>query len=569
MTENTRPEDLNGENSLNTPKKGETTMSSGEKEQKRISRREFVKGAAVGAAGVAAAGVLASCAQEATPCPPAPTAVPCPPAPTAAPCPVPWLPEKWDYEADVVVVGWGGAGSAASIVAHDEGAKVLLLEKMPEGKEGGSTRVSGNVWAYYDDINKSLEYRRASCGELPVPEDILQTWAEETSKNDEWIKSLGAEIGFMPVPVHFPEYPGSDSYKGYHHVMPGWGMGRIHEVFKTAIEKRGIEVMYETPGKKLIQDAKTKEILGVVAEKAGTEVYIKAKKAVVLTCGGFEGNQQMIRDYLMLPKAYPWGTPGSTGDGIRMAQEVGADLWHMRNYMGIAGMKVPEYDCGFYVSPAGNGWINVALDGKRFANEKIASDHGKAMIHGRYELYPDRPYFTVFDETARLAGPLNLPLEYTPFGWNLEVLAYKWSQDNSVEIAKGWIKKADTVSELATGIGLDSAALEKTVSDYNSYCKAGVDSEFGRDPKTLVPLETPPYYAYEWGPLLVYTCGGPRRNKSSQVLNSDGVPIPRLYTAGEMSSTYSRCMDGGDMIADTLAFGRIAGKNAAAEKPWA
>ena len=145
------------------------------------------------------------------------------------------------------------------------------------------------------------------------------------------------------------------------------------------------------------------------------------------------------------------------------------------------------------------------------------------------------------------------------------VEGYEWSEDNSAEIERGWIKRADSPAELAALLDVDGEVLEGAVQRYNEACAAGVDEQFGRHPRTLTPIDQPPYYAFTSGPLLGWTNGGPRRNEHTQVLDPFGRVIPGLYAAGTVSSTYSWCKDGGFHIADALAFGRVAGRTAAAE----
>jgi succinate dehydrogenase/fumarate reductase flavoprotein subunit len=150
-------------------------------------------------------------------------------------------------------------------------------------------------------------------------------------------------------------------------------------------------------------------------------------------------------------------------------------------------------------------------------------------------------------------------------GWNVRIKGYDWSMDNRVEIEKGWIQQADTIAELAGEIGIDAATLEETVRRYNRACEAKLDEAFGRSPATLTPIVEAPFYAFESAPLLGWSNGGPRRNEKSQVLDPFGAVIPRLYAAGCISSTYSWNKDGGMHIADSLAFGRVAGRTAAGE----
>ena len=174
--------------------------------------------------------------------------------------------------------------------------------------------------------------------------------------------------------------------------------------------------------------------------------------------------------------------------------------------------------------------------------------------------YPHLPAYGIFDDVTRRRGPLFQAL----IGANRD---YKWSLDNSKEIAKGWIKRGKTIRELARQISVDESTLEETVTKYNEYCKVGRDADFDRSRETLEPIEAAPYYAIEFWPGLINTQGGPRRDKEARVLNNEGRPIPRLYSAGELGSLWGFLYPGGNLM-EALVFGRIAGRNAAGEKPW-
>ena len=487
------------------------------------------------------------------------------------------LPEEWQGQADVVVVGYGCAGATAAITAHDLGAGVLLLEKAPRGQEGGNTRVAGQGYLTPSAPEKAMRYLKALCGPYAIPDDMIRVWAEETCQNNDWFKSIGGdpqEHQHQPVGIEFPEFPGSDSVHKFHH-GPVVGYSETWKVFERAVEGRQINILYETPGRQLIQNPITKEILGVRAEQKGRPFYVKAKRAVVLTCGGFENNQEMIRTFLPdLPCCYPLGTPYNEGDGVTMAMEVGADLWHMNNFAGPSlALKVPEFRAAFSLVPLNfasarpGGMIVVGADGRRFSDEKHKTSHGKIKVSGRWTHLPvPCPMFMVFDHTLFSAGPLH---DKEPrHNWNPIVEAYGWSADNSIELAKGWIQRADSLEALAGQIGHDPAVLLETVNRWNASCASGKDTEFGRT-KMLAPIERAPYYTLELVPAMLNTQGGPRRNTKSQIVRPDGRPIPRLYSAGELGSLYSFLYQGTGNIGECMAFGRIAGRNAAAEPSWA
>jgi succinate dehydrogenase/fumarate reductase flavoprotein subunit len=352
------------------------------------------------------------------------------------------------------------------------------------------------------------------------------------------------------------------------------GYSHTWEMLARAVRDRAIEILYETPGKALIQDGATQEILGIRAVQAGKPYYIAARRAVVLTCGGFENNQEMIRNYLPgLPYCYTSGSPYNEGDGITMAMAVGADLWHMNNFAGPSmALKVPEFRSTFSMVPLhfakelAGGMIVVGPDGRRFTDEKYKTSHGKVHIAGRWApLSTPCPMFMIFDHTLFASGPL---YDKEPrSGWNPMVERYAWSDDNRAELAQGWIKQAETITALAQTLELPPAALEATVNRWNAHCNAGADGDFGRT-RMLSPLALAPFYAVELSPAMLNTQGGPRRNARGQIVQPDGSPIPRLYSAGELGSIYSYLYQGTGNIGECLAFGRIAGRHAAAESPW-
>jgi len=559
----------------------EEEMAEEKEASKKVSRRQFVKGAAVGGAGVAAAGVLASCAPAGTPVP-AGTAAPCPTSPPAeqcAPCPTPWLPEKWDEEADIVVLGLGLAGSAAAIELDELGEDVLVLEKAPEALCGGQSRVSGQTMLSASDVERLMLYQRNLNDPNPVPEDVLRTWAEAITTQRDWISARAEEVGYeyLPTPmqlIEFPEIEGSDAIEGLGHIVDPDGASKTWEPFFLNVKNRQIKVLYETPGIELVQSPGAKEILGVVAEKSGERVYVKANKAVILCTGGFECNEQMLRDFYGTRTVYNLGSPFNTGDGIKMLLKAGADLWHMRSMTNTGGFwigfKVPEYEPFFrnIMMPAWN-WIEIARDGKRFYDEAFPwyAKHMHMYVHGELQDTPHAeclPTHLIFDETLRKAGQIATVW----MSWAVKVQGYEWSEDNSAEVEKGWIVKADTISDLAAKIDRDPDLLEEVIERYNGFARNGEDLDFGRDPEKMAPIETPPYYAINIWPCLVATTGGGRRNKDAQVLDPDGNPIPRLYEAGELGETFGNVYQNGSFLTACIAFGRIAAKNAAAEEPW-
>lgn len=480
----------------------------------------------------------------------------------------------WDAEADVVVLGVGAAGSAAAIEAHEAGAHVVVLDKLPAGQHGGNTRVSGGAWFDNLDPERAAVYLHSLTAGFDLPDPVVQVWARETALITEWVETvIGASAGHVGGAIRpaagsaaeFPELDGSDSYGGMMCVDGQLGNSRLLNALHAALEARGIDLRLATPARRLVQDPATGAITGVVAETpGGAPLRVRARRGVILATGGFEADTAMVRDYLRFPQTLTWGSPYNTGDGHKMAQKVGADLWHMDNMTSIEGFAVPGYDSGFYARFSfGTGFIYVDSDGRRCVNELPPTGHGNALQHGTYEHVPTRRLHAVFDEATRLSGPISPPPSMLPVGWNLVVEGYAWSQDNSVEVEKGWILSADTLEELAAKLDVDPALLGRSVERYNASCAEGEDEQFGRPAGTLQPLGAGPYYAFTSAPMLGWSNGGPRRDERARVLDPFGAVIDGLYAAGSVSSTYSWCKDAGMHIADALAFGRVAGRTAA------
>jgi len=486
-------------------------------------------------------------------------------------------PDKWNFEADVVVIGFGAAGASTAITANNLGARVIILEKAPKGQEGGNSRVAAQGYLNPSSVKKGAEYLTALCGPYTVPKSMILAWADEMSKNNEWLKSIGGnpqEHQHPPTGIEFPDLPGSESVHKFHE-GPIQGYSNTWKVFEHAVKRLPIKILYETPCEELIQNHISKEILGVKAVKGQNSIFVKACKAVVLTCGGFENNQEMIRNYLPpgMPYCYPSGSPYNEGDGIKMSLAVGADLWHMNNFSGPQmALKVSDYKTTFSLSALHfkteipGGMIVVGPNGKRFIDEKFKTLHGKVNVNGSWiqNILPC-PMFMIFDRILFSSGPL---YDKTPrHGWAQIMEGYNWSEDNSSELEKGWIKKSNTIAELAKSIKLDPIILEKTVNNWNIYCKSRKDLDFGRT-KMFTPIKEKPFYAVELSPTLFNTQGGPRRNEKCQILQPDGKTIPRLYSAGELGSIYSYLYQGSGNIGECMATGRISARNAIAEKPW-
>lgn len=496
-----------------------------------------------------------------------------------------------EMETDVVVVGCGGAGSIAAINAHDNGAEVIVLEKMPVA--GGGTSIGPGAVLIPTGM-ELVEYIDAIC--LGTTErDIIETFVENAMTIEDYFRELGGEserwvsqdIGVMFPSLSRPSWPKAPNGKAFVrcHIKnedkdltePNTNLSEAELVRKgtksygpamwkllsSNLESRGINIITGTRAKELIKNANG-EVIGVLSEGEEGEIFVKAKRGVILTSGGFASNKDMQHAFLPVSPLYTLFPSPATGDGVIMAQEAGAALWHMKAMVAQLGFKPDEYENAFEIRVPSERFIYVDREGKRFTDETKLRVHDAwraVSVFDSYNLrYPRIPAYLIFDEVTRKKAPLSR--DERPQS------KFVWSLDNSEEIARGWIKKGKTIKELAAQISMDGADLEDTVDKYNRYCKSGMDADFGRAGEFMGPIETGPYYAMELRPCILSTMGGPRHDREARVLDYDGKPIPRLYAAGELGSMWGGLYEAGGFLAESFVFGRIAGKNAAAQQLW-
>lgn len=544
-----------------------------------ISRRSFVKGAGATAAGIAAlTGAGAALATEQD-------------APSAD------IPQTWDYECDLLVIGYGGAGMWASLIGADEcGQQVLVLEKAPvEG--GGNSRINNGEWTIIPEDKKAAfkEYL-TTFSKGAIPAEMADAWVEECARNTEYADKYGMTYTIVDSALAgaIPEYYKLDEEKfaGCQRLssVEGFGMKTFHELDAKRAEL-GVEILFDCHDENLIQDPQTRAILGaytLIGDDA-TPKAVKARKGVIMTCGGFEFNEELKNKYL---KIYPFKFEGwryNTGDGIRMVQEVGANLWHMDNVISMTSMytRDPENDFSILAFCSGCSMIWVNRLGKRFVNENnTGSPHNgwhTLMSFSDTICDFDRiPSWCVFDEATFTAGKMGTSqgdfFECGNFASDLpdELRDWDgWSQDNQAEVDKGWIIKADTIDELAAKMKewdswMDAETLKATIAEYNGFCAEGKDPRFDREPQTLVAIaEEGPYYAYAIYPGSCSTLGGPEKNVNGQVLDPAGNPIPRLYAAGCFGNfqDHSYGITGGNN-AENMVWGRICARHAAGLENW-
>jgi succinate dehydrogenase/fumarate reductase flavoprotein subunit len=361
--------------------------------------------------------------------------------------------------------------------------------------------------------------------------------------------------------VDYPELPGSSGIRTniLGSVVNDSALWRFLKKAVVARKER-IDCWYSSPVTALIQDPKTKAVVGVEVERGGKKLNIAARKAVVLAPGGFENNPSYTQQFIGYPRMLPVGTLANEGDGIRMAQAAGARLWHMNAWESGGVGLAPEQDRIRSIGTPGffrtGSCILVGKDAKRYIAEDKEQRHGRVLVGGTWVVpaRPDQSFF-IFDEGHRqavLSGKLKKPFPH-------------WSEGFEAEIASGKIAQGETIEALAASLSLDADALRATIEAFGQGAAKGQDP-LGREGDAMKAFQGGPYYGIAVFPSVLATRGGPERTARSEVVDTKGVPIPHLYSAGEFGGITARGYQGGDGMSECVVFGKIAGDQAASEE---
>ncbi len=440
-----------------------------------------------------------------------------------------------DLDCDIVIIGAGGAGMTAAIDATQAGKKVILLEKMPYAG-GNTTKATGGMNAaetHYqkeqgieDSVETFIEDTMKGGHDLNN-RDLVTVMAKNSAAGIDWLDSIGA-----PLPK--VSFSGGATNKRIHAPEDGSGVGAyLVTRFLNKIDELGINVMYNTKATSLI--TLEGKVVGVKAEGPDAYYTINAK-AVILATGGFGNNQEMIVNYRNdLLGTVTTSAPGITGDGIEMAEEVGADLVDIEQ---IQLHPTVEQGTSMLITESvrGDGAILVNQEGKRFINELLTRD---VVSAGELEQTGSYAYI-IFDQ--RLRDGLKAIEKY---------------------VSTGITVQADTIEGLAEQLDIDPATLAETLATWNQYVADKKDPEFGRDTGMDNDLSQPPYYAIKIAPGIHHTMGGVRIDTKAQVIDTNGKPIPGLFAAGEVTGgVHGGNRIGGNAVADIVVFGRVASDSA-------
>lgn len=495
-----------------------------------LTRRNFLKtAAATGAASVAAAGMVSTAlADEAV-------AIEYPAGlieADFADSPVELAPivdfaDERTY--DVVVVGAGTGGVPAALSALEEGATVACLQKESAAiSQGGSS--TGIILDESDPqgVMNHLQGFMEDC-HWRADRGLARFYYDHSGETTRWMEVRTKEAGFPPYSigetvVEFED--GTKCVKRTNRFGPKpYNNDTMVKALADLAERRGVDFYYSTPGVQLLQD-ESGAVTGVVGKDAdGNYIKFNATRGVVLSTGDYQNNMSLVERYCPDVKDFDRKQMGKTGDGILMSMAIGAGLVPV----GHAHM-MHDFDSG---PMFGEPFLMVNENGERFLNEDCCFEQVNCELRnqprpGWYSQIFDANYV---DQATAWGGKPVLPEA-------LEVYMPEVEMDRSVESGHNVIEvlldthRADTLDELADMLGIPADALKASVERYNEIVDAGFDEDFGKQPKYLAKIDTPPFYGIHKHIRISALCAGMTVNEHYQVTKADGTPIPNLWATG-------------------------------------
>lgn len=443
-----------------------------------------------------------------------------------------------DLTTDVVVIGAGGAGMAAAVEAASAGKSVVIVEKMPivggntnratgginaaETKYQEAAGIKDTIQTFYDDTMKG--------GKNLNDPQLLRILVENSAEAVDWLNDLGAGLTRVTL-------SGGATNPRIHTPEDGSPVGPVVvKVLSQKLESLGVKILMETTAKTIL--TKDGAAVGIEAENASGNKFTISAKAVIMAAGGFGANSKMVESFR--PDLVGFSTTnhaGATGDGITMAQSVGADLTDI-DQIQIHPTTDPESGYMFTEGLRGDGAILINAEGKRFTDELLTRDVVSANILAQT------------DGIAYLVTNAEMKEE------NASLAGY---------VKKGYAVECASAADIATLLGTDAATVEATLKTYGEAVKSGTDAEFGRTHLTQT-LENGPYFILKVTPSIHHTMGGLKIDTEARVIGTDGQVIKGLYAAGEVTGgVHGGNRIGGNAVTDIIVFGRIAGQTAAAD----
>ncbi|MBR9729580.1 flavocytochrome c [Shewanella intestini] len=438
---------------------------------------------------------------------------------------------------DVLVVGTGGAGFSAAVSAHDNGAKVLMIEKEPV--IGGNAKLAaGGMNAAWTDQQKAKNIKDSvesmfkdtmKGGHNINNPKLVKILSSHSKASVDWLTSMGADlndVGRM----------GGASANRAHRPTGGAGVGaHVVQVLYDNAVKRNIEIRMNSRGVEILK-ADNGQVKGVLVKGKYKGYYWVKASAVVMATGGFGKNNERVAKYAPKLKGFTsTNQPGATGDGLDVAINAGAGTTDIKYIQAHPTLSVKG---GVMVTEAvrGNGAILVNREGKRFVNEITTRDKAAAAILKQ----TGKTAFLIFDDSVRKS--LSKINKYIKLG----------------------VAPTDASPvKLGNSLGINGKALAATIVQYNKLVKAGKDTDFAR-PNLPRALNEGSYYAIEVTPGVHHTMGGVTIDTKTEVMTNDNQVIPGLFGAGEVTGgIHGANRLGGNAISGIVTFGRLAGENAA------
>lgn len=437
---------------------------------------------------------------------------------------------------DIVIIGAGGAGLAAAIEGVQNGAKVIVLEKM--GVAGGNTTsATGGLNAAETKIQKELGiedtkeqfYADTMKGGYNKNDPALvRKMVDKAAETVDWLMSFGVDLSDVG------KMAGSTN-KRTHRPQGGAAVGaHMVSVLETEALKIGVDLRKNSKVIDIIKEEN--KPAGVVVETNGQR-YTIAAKAVIIATGGFGANPDMVVKYK--PELEGFGTTnhkGATGDAFAWIEKFGGALTQMDEIQ-THPTVVPGNGLMITEAVRGNGAIMVNREGNRFCSEMATRDvMSKAILN-----QTGKTAYLVFDMGVR----------------------------KSLKAIEGYVKQGlltegETPEALAQKLGIPAESFASTIASYNQIQASGNDAEFGRKASEMPrPLTEGPYYAVEVGPAIHHTMGGIKITPNAEVLDTNGNVIPGLYAAGEVTGgVHGGNRLGGNAVADICVYGKIAADSA-------
>ena len=440
---------------------------------------------------------------------------------------------------DVVVVGSGGAGMAAALSAQEAGADVAIFEKMPviggnTNKSSGGMNASETKFQKeqgIDDTNDLFYEETLKGGKGTNNPELLRYMVDNSAEAIDWLDGMGITLSDVT-------FSGGFSKERIHRPADGSAVGGylVDGLYNNLKEKK-VPIFVNADVTEITD--KDGAVTGVKVKMAKKTKTISAK-AVIDTAGGFGSNMEMITEYKPELKNYvTTNHKGASGDGIALAEKLGADTVQMDQIQIHPTVYQEKGKDPFLVSEAisGEGAVLINAEGKRFYNEMETRDNVSAAINK----LPERSAYVVFDQQLR---------------------EHSKSIDTYEE--KGMVIKADSIEDLAKKMDVSAENMTATIDAWNKSVAAKNDSEFGRTTGMDRDISKGPFYAIKIAPGIHHTMGGLKINTNTEVLKKDGSAIPGLFAAGEVTGgVHGSNRIGGNAVADIVVFGRQAGTKAA------